>query len=136
MKLIISSRIIEELQEIAREEAPSEICGLLFGRNGHVSQAQRTRNVAENPERHFEIDPAALIAAERSMRDSGADIIGYFHSHPGGNIEPSVTDAEMAFPDDRIWVILNGEQVAAWQATASGEIFNRFNPVKLDCPLD
>lgn len=136
MKLIISSKIIEELQEIVRRDAPLEICGLLLGKNYQVAEARQVRNVAENPERHFEIDPSALINAERTMREGGAEIIGYFHSHPSGNIEPSVTDAQSASPDNRIWVILNGEQVAAWQATTSGQIFDRFNPMKLDCPLD
>lgn len=70
------------------------------------------------------------------MREGGVEIIGYFHSHPGGNIEPSVTDAQMAFPDDRIWLILDGQNLAAWQVTTSGQIFDRFNPIKLDCPLD
>lgn len=70
------------------------------------------------------------------MREGGVKIIGYFHSHPGGNIEPSATDAQMAFPDDRIWLILDGRNLAAWQATTSGQIFDRFNPIKLDCPLD
>ncbi|HEY9090578.1 M67 family metallopeptidase [Parasphingorhabdus sp.] len=133
MTLIISSAILDELHRYAKQAAPEEACGLLFGEGSTVLRAARAENVAENRRLNFEIDPAALIAAERAMRDGGEAIIGYFHSHPSGSVKPSRTDAAMAAPDGRIWLITNGEQVAAWQAVANGEIFERFNPIPLDC---
>lgn len=133
MKLVISSAILYDLQQLAHETAPEEACGLLFGVNGTVSHFKATLNVAENRLRHFEIDPGDLIAAERAMRNEGPKIIGYFHSHPSGAVEPSETDAAMAAADERIWLILNGEEAAAWQATQKGEIYDRFDPITLDC---
>ena len=133
MTLIISSAILDELHRYANEAAPEEACGLLFGEGNTVLRALQTTNVAENRQHYFEIDPAALIAAERTMRDGGEAITGYFHSHPSGSVEPSETDAAMAAPDGRIWLITNGKEAAAWQAGACGEIFERFTPIPLDC---
>ncbi|WP_422343687.1 Mov34/MPN/PAD-1 family protein [Parasphingorhabdus sp.] len=133
MELVLSSAILEELQELARQAAPEEACGLLFGDNGTVSSFKATENVAENRLRHFEVDPRDLIAAECAMRDNGPGIIGYYHSHPSGTVEPSKTDAAMAAGDERIWLIINGQDAAAWQAMENGKIYGRFDPITLDC---
>lgn len=133
MTLVLSSAILDDLQELARQGAPKEVCGLLFGDNGTVSGFLSTENVAKDPLRHFEIDPADLIAAERAMRAGGQAICGYYHSHPSGSVSPSKTDAEMAASDGRIWLIINGKEAAAWRALANGEIYGRFEPITLDC---
>lgn len=133
MTLIISSAILDDLRRYAKAAAPEEACGLLFGEGGTVLRAAPVKNVAVDRRHFFEIEPAALIAAERGMRDGGEAIIGYYHSHPAGSVEPSPTDAAMAAPDGRMWLITDGQKVAAWQAVANGEIFGRFNPIPLDC---
>lgn len=133
MKLVISRKMLDELQAAALEAEPEECCGLLFGEGGQVSGYEPAENVAENPDRHFEIDPSALIAAERAARDGKLAILGYFHSHPTGNVEPSQTDANSAAPDGRIWLILDGKEASAWCATSNGEIFGRFDPISLEC---
>tara|TARA_R110002033_G_scaffold8570_2_gene29197 strand:- start:187 stop:618 length:432 start_codon:yes stop_codon:yes gene_type:complete len=133
MQVFISSAILAELQQLALAGAPKEICGILFGRNGQVSGYRGAENVADDPVRHFEIDPAILIAAEREQRDGGARIFGYYHSHPAGTVDPSQTDAASAAPDGRIWLILNGRDAAAWQAVDAGKIYGRFNAITLDC---
>lgn len=133
MTLVLSSAILDELQQLAYQSAPEEACGLLFGNSGTVSGFLATKNVALHPMTHFEIDPVELIAAERAMRDGALNIAGYFHSHPSGSVAPSKTDAEMAAPDGRIWLIINGKDVAAWRADENGEIYGRFDPITLDC---
>lgn len=133
MKLVISSQILGELQKAAAAASPKECCGLLFGENLRVSDYRKADNVADKPERHFEIDPAVLIAAERAARYDGPSILGYFHSHPTGNIEPSRTDAKSAAPDGRIWLILSGSKASAWRAVPDGKVFDRFDPISLEC---
>lgn len=133
MTLIISSASLDELRRHAKTAAPEEACGLLFGVGRTILRVAAAKNMAENRQLHFEIDPAALIAAERAMRDGGEKIIGYFHSHPMGSVKPSQTDAAMAAPDGRMWLITNCEEVAAWQAVPNGQIFGRFDPIPLDC---
>ncbi len=132
MKLVIASEMLRELQLAAVEAMPKECCGLLFGDDGCVSGYELAVNVAENPEMHFEIDPSALIAAERAVRDGEPAILGYFHSHPAGEVSPSITDAESAAPDGRIWLILNGSDAMAWHTGPEGQIFGRFNPISLE----
>ncbi|AMO73298.1 Mov34/MPN/PAD-1 family protein [Sphingorhabdus sp. M41] len=125
--------MLAELQQLALAGAPREICGILFGREGRVVAYRAAQNVAADTLRHFEIDPANLIAAERDARDGGAPILGYYHSHPAGSIRPSRTDADSAAPDGRFWLILNGQDAAAWHATKNGEIYGRFDAIRLDC---
>jgi len=125
--------MLAELQRLAIAAVPKEVCGILFGRDGKVSSYCAAANVADDPVRHFEIDPAILIAAERDARGAGAPILGYYHSHPAGIVKPSMTDAESAAPDGRLWLILNGQDAAAWHAVEKGEFYGRFNAIILDC---
>jgi proteasome lid subunit RPN8/RPN11 len=132
MTMRISRQHREQLLLLAETAAPNECCGLLFGSNGQLETITTTRNVSQAPATHFEIDPGALIAAERHARGGGAELLGYFHSHPDGECRPSHTDAQMAAADGRIWIIIAGSQVSAWRAAANGTVFGRFDPVELD----
>ena len=100
----------------ARAAHPHEACGILLGRGTRILQARPTRNVHPTPATHFEIDPAALIAAHRTARVPGAlQVLGYYHSHPLGLPEPSATDRAMAAHDGRIWAIIAGQEVRLWR---------------------
>jgi len=99
---------------------------LLFGTDEAIDGFQVADNVAEDPLSRFEIDPRALIAAMRAERAGGAKIVGYWHSHPGGDATPSATDAAMAAPDGKLWLIVAGEAVTAWRAGEGG-----FTPITL-----
>jgi proteasome lid subunit RPN8/RPN11 len=99
---------------------PNEACGLLLGTATHIETAQVTANVHPEPLRHFEIDPAALIAAHKAARAGGPQLIGYFHSHPNGLARPSATDAASASGDGRIWAIAAAGAVSLWRDAPSG----------------
>lgn len=113
----------------ARDEAPRECCGLLFGRADEILAARRARNVADDPERRYVIEPRDHLSAIRDARAAGLDVIGAYHSHPRTRAVPSPTDAAQAFPDF-LWVIvgLGGDapEVAGW-AWSDGN----FTPVPL-----
>lgn len=131
MSIIIASGLIDGLWAQVAKSADQEICGLLLGQGKRVEQLLYTTNVAANPSREFEIEPAALIAAHRAMRSGGPVIIGYFHSHPTGAAIPSATDAAMAAPDGRYWLIAAQEEMTLWQAVPQGNVHGRFLPVPL-----
>ncbi|MFC3675156.1 M67 family metallopeptidase [Ferrovibrio xuzhouensis] len=100
------------LAGLAEAAFPQEACALLVGidhGNGRV-EIQRivaTANVAAEPARGFEIDPATHIALLRSLREGNAPerIVGHWHSHPNGRPEPSATDAAMIHDPGLVWLI-------------------------------
>jgi len=100
---------------------------LLFGSSDAIDAVQVTDNVAENSQLHFEIDSKALFAALRAERAGGPKIAGYWHSHPSGDATPSATDAAMAVPDGKLWLIV-GHKVMAWRASERG-----FEAVEIVC---
>jgi proteasome lid subunit RPN8/RPN11 len=129
--LAISRDILNEIVQKCKAAAPREACGLLFGADGAVSSWSETPNVAADPLRHFEIDPAALIAALRAERGGEPQLLGYWHSHPSGDAAPSATDAAMAAPDGKLWLIVAGGAITVWRAVERGAVHERFAEVDL-----
>lgn len=115
MEIELTSGAMATLLAEAASAAPAEACGLLLGAGRRIDEAQPAANIAADPLRHFEIDPAALIAAHRAAREGGAAVLGYYHSHPIGAAEPSATDRAQASGDGRIWAIIAGGEVRCWR---------------------
>ena len=111
------------------DAADDEICGLLLGAD--IADAHACRNVHPHPARHFEVDPAALIAAHRAARGGGPRVIGHYHSHPSGDPRPSPTDAADAPPDGAVWLIVGEGGIVAWVAVRDGMVHGRFDPVAI-----
>lgn len=130
MGVTISRSILAGMEKASAAAAPREACGLLLGAGDVVARFTLCANVADTPETRFEIDPAALFAALRVERAGGEALLGYWHSHPSGDATPSATDAAMATPDGKLWVILGGDAVTCWRAGRSG-LWERFAPVPL-----
>jgi proteasome lid subunit RPN8/RPN11 len=104
----------ERILDEARRAFPAEACGLLFGQEGRIERVEPARNVHPTPQTHFEIDPQALVDAQRAARDGGPGLIGHYHSHPTNRAEPSATDRRHAAGDGSIWAIVAGDDVAFW----------------------
>lgn len=98
-----------------------EVCGLLLGQPGCITEIRPAANVAPDPERHFELDPATLLAAHKAARAGGPPILGHYHSHPSGYPEPSAVDAASAAADGSLWLIIGRGEARLWIASA-GEI--------------
>jgi proteasome lid subunit RPN8/RPN11 len=132
MRVRISSAIVAQITALAEASPRAEICGLLLGRDDLIERAEPCRNVAAEPARWFEVDPAALIAAHRAARSGGVQLLGHFHSHPSGRAIPSARDADAAAADGMLWLIAGSGALTAWRAVAEGAIEGRFDPVTLD----
>jgi proteasome lid subunit RPN8/RPN11 len=115
MTLTVSRVALAEMLAGAARAAPEECCGILLGRGSRIERAIPTANVAEDRTRHFEIDPQALVDAHRAARVGGPQVIGYYHSHPGGPAAPSTTDREQAAHDGSVWAIVGEGGVAFWR---------------------
>ena len=120
MGLTVTRGVIATLLEQAAAAAPAECCGLLLGRGDRVVQAHPAANIAADPLRHFEIDPAALIAAHRAARAGGPAVLGYYHSHPTGHPLPSATDCDHASGDGAVWAIVAADAISCWRDTPDG----------------
>lgn len=131
MRIAVSRSVLIGIRRESAIVAPLEACGLLFGAGDAITGWQSAQNVAEDPARHFEIDPRVLFAALRAERAGGPRIVGYWHSHPSGDATPSVTDAAMAAADGRLWLIAGGGAVTAWRAVEAGRVHGRFDPIAI-----
>lgn len=129
--MLIASDLVRQILEAAAATPHEEVCGLLFGTTDTILRAQPCRNVAADPARWFEIDPAALIAAHRATRSGGPAIVGWYHSHPTGLAQPSPRDAASAAPDGMLWLIAAGGALRAWRAVEHGPVEGRFEAVRL-----
>lgn len=136
MKLQISSGDQLFLLDAAAASPDAEVCGLLLGHNsggaGQVQTLVPARNVAADPARSFEIDPAALLATHRTARGAGQRVIGHWHSHPNGRAEPSARDAARAIDNGQIWLIIAGGNITGWSAQSSNGGPAHFHPVAIE----
>ena len=116
----ISSGVLAALIAKAVASPEAEVCGLLLGAADQIDAAEPCANVAANPARTFEIDPAALFAAHRRARGGGTAVIGHYHSHPSGRPIPSPRDAAQAMGDGALWLILGGGVARLWRSVEIG----------------
>jgi proteasome lid subunit RPN8/RPN11 len=117
MRVRIAQPLRAQVQQLARQAAPRECCGLLLGvpeENGfRITDLHPARNLAAEVNR-FEIASADHFAAQRSARAAGLAVIGCYHSHPGGTAQPSAADLAGAQQDGFVWLIANGEDLKAF----------------------
>jgi len=109
--ILITHASLDAILSHAAGAQPHECCGFLLGEGSTITRAHPTANVHPDPATHFEIDPAALIAAYKAEREGGPRILGYYHSHPNGRAEPSPTDRASAAHDGKVWAIAANGQV-------------------------
>lgn len=137
-----ASGVIESLLGAASAAHPHECCGLVTGKPGLIEAVVSARNVSAHPATSFEIDPGTLMRTQREVRDRQRQVIGHFHSHPDGNLQPSRRDAARATHNGQMWIIIAAGNVTAWHTVAQREIdadtdvvddcvHGRFLPVRL-----
>lgn len=102
---------------------PEECCGLLVGRDKARGGLVLTRiepsvNLAADPRRRFEIDPALYLRLHRELTSSSERLIGLYHSHSDGPAAPSAVDAAEAWEEGWIWVIVPTAQGGSGRPTA------------------
>jgi proteasome lid subunit RPN8/RPN11 len=101
LSLHISTADYETLRQHAEQAYPDECCGALVGQlaadEPHVHTIVPCQNIrVGDANKRFEIDPAELVRVQREARESGMEIVGFYHSHPEHPAQPSPTDLEHA----------------------------------------
>jgi proteasome lid subunit RPN8/RPN11 len=138
--LLFPQALRQELVDHAREGDPDEVCGILGGRAGEISQVFRVRNTADeigaergvfldretgvaSPGRrpvHYYMDPRDQLRVYNELDTLGLDIVGYYHSHTRSEARPSPTDVRLATDLSTIYVLVSLEDnenpaVRAWR---------------------
>jgi proteasome lid subunit RPN8/RPN11 len=126
----VSSRVVDDVVQHARQAAPEEACGLLIGARDLVQSARPARNVAERPLVRFLIDPRDHFDAFREARRHGLDVVGYYHSHPRSSAVPSDVDRAEANDPDHLHLI-----VGLATDPADVRLFHVLDGAFLDVPL-
>ena len=102
----MTERVIRVPDDVARairrhgeETYPHECCGALLGRGGVVTATVPLPNTTEEgPRRRFLVRPSDYRLAEQRASASGAELLGFYHSHPDHPAQPSQYDLDHAWP--------------------------------------
>ena len=98
--LVVSNRLIEQINMHVEKAYPEEGAGFLLGQAGEVKEIIPLSNAREDGARHnrFLFTPEDYLQAELKAETLGLDLIGVFHSHPDCPNVPSDYDREWAQP--------------------------------------
>jgi len=122
MILELSPDDLAAIRRHGEQTYPHECCGILLGELGdnrrEVHRLLPIDNDREDAARHnrYTIPPRAYLQAERTARDAGLEIVGFYHSHPDVAAEPSAYDLEHAWPV-YAYVIVSVRQGQAQEST-------------------
>jgi [CysO sulfur-carrier protein]-S-L-cysteine hydrolase len=106
LNLGLAPGLLDQIVAHTRYCLPLESCGLLVGRDSLASQfIPITNRLASATE--FDMEPAELIAALRSLRTNGDSLLAIVHSHPRGPALPSAADVRKAWYPDAAQVIVS-----------------------------
>ena len=99
MALALDAQADAAIRAHGRDAFPHECCGALLGRDGLVHEAFALPNTTEEgPRRRFLVRPGDYRSAETRARDTGLELLGFYHSHPDHPARPSQYDLDHAWP--------------------------------------
>ncbi|HEX3986905.1 MAG TPA: M67 family metallopeptidase [Acidobacteriaceae bacterium] len=125
--LRISQQIYDAIRQHGEETWPEECCGVLVGRfcmdhlasGKEVEDSFRATNTrTDSAHNRYQIDPRELVRIQRSSRERGLEIIGFYHSHPDHPAQWSATDLAEAHWIGCSYVITAVEQGSARQTNS------------------
>jgi proteasome lid subunit RPN8/RPN11 len=128
--VVFGAEAAAELRRLAAVAYPSEGCGVLIGDVAEVLSVRSVTsgaNLASRGRDRFELDPLAIVRAERWAREAGQEVLGFWHSHPDHPAVPSRLDTERAW-QEYLYVIVSSSAggtgaVRAWRLLPGGDGF-------------
>ncbi len=104
MLLDIDPALLERIASDAERGLPHEVCGLLLGHRDdeHVNvwALRQSPNACEGDLRvAYCIPPDWMFHTQRTRGRSPWDIVGAYHSHGDGSVQPSRRDLREAWPE-------------------------------------
>jgi proteasome lid subunit RPN8/RPN11 len=99
MAISLRADVTDAIRRHGSDAYPHECCGALIGRAGVVTSAYALPNTTEEgPRRRFLVRPSDYREAERRASERGAELLGFYHSHPDHPAQPSQYDLDHAWP--------------------------------------
>ena len=134
MVVTISTAVAARLREYAEAAYPDEGCGVMIGAldgdSVSVTEVTPGRNLVTDRSRdRYVLAPEDILAAGRSARGRGLDIVGFWHTHPDHPARPSQFDLDHAWTD-YVYVICRVawgvcEVINGFALPAAGEQFEQ-----------
>ena len=95
--LLLSNELYEAIRTHGEETYPHECCGALLGQSTpegwRVTESIRAGNTrTDSAHNRYQIAPIELVRIQRSAREKGLEIAGFYHSHPDHPAQWSQTD--------------------------------------------
>ena len=95
--LSLANSVYERIRAHGEETYPHECCGALLGHSTpegwRVIESIRAGNTrTDSAHNRYQIAPIELVRIQRSAREKGLEIAGFYHSHPDHPAQWSQTD--------------------------------------------
>ena len=98
-RLVLAPGVAGAIRRHGEDTYPDECCGALVGGNGSADAIVALPNTTEEgPRRRFLVRPSDYRLAEQRAGDLGAELLGFYHSHPDHPARPSQFDLDHAWP--------------------------------------
>lgn len=126
--IALPSTVDAAIRAHGRDAFPHECCGAMLGRNGVVHEVLALPNTTEEgPRRRFLVRPDDYRAAEKRARETGLELLGFYHSHPDHPARPSQYDLDHAWPSFSYVIVsvMGGRDdlLTSWQLMADRSAF-------------
>jgi proteasome lid subunit RPN8/RPN11 len=97
MSLTMKQDVYNAIRAHGEQTYPNECCGIMLGKTTdeglYVKMLIRAGNTrTDSAHNRYHIAPQELIKAQREGRETGLDIVGFYHSHPDHPAQWSPTD--------------------------------------------
>jgi proteasome lid subunit RPN8/RPN11 len=101
--LKIWGELVRRIESHGAETYPQECCGALLGREENGSREildllPLANHRDDSPRNRFEVSPDDVRLAEKTAREKGLELVGWYHSHPDHPARPSDFDRDHAWP--------------------------------------
>jgi proteasome lid subunit RPN8/RPN11 len=98
-RLVLAPGVAGAIRRHGEETYPHECCGALVGGDGSADAVVELPNTTEEgPRRRFLVRPSDYRLAEQRAGALGAELLGFYHSHPDHPARPSQYDLDHAWP--------------------------------------
>jgi len=105
--LVIKKNQLQQIIEYCEQERPKEACGVLSGKDSQVANIYFLKNISDNPQFCYLVDPREQLAVFKEIRQKNQEVLAIFHSHIDAPAYPSPRDLELAFYPEVVYLIVS-----------------------------